>query len=295
MKVVYSSKYEVDIGNHPLVTKVYRLVKEKLEKEFTEIKFVQPDPATVDVLLKVHTKDYVEKILNLKLNYDEILKLEIPLTKQVVESALVCVNGTILSAELALEQKIGIHIGGGFHHAYADHGEGFCIFNDIACAIKVVEEKYGIKKFAVIDADLHQGNGTAKIFENDKNVFTFSIHQKEIYPWPKEKSTLDIELPAGTEDEEYLTLFEQGLKQVKNFSPEIIFYQSGVDIYENDQLGELKITKSGILQRDKLVYEYFKSIPVVVTLGGGYAFNFEDTVELHYNTIKCFITKLKSS
>lgn len=289
MKVVYSPGYEVNLGQHPFITKKYRLIKEKLSKEFPDIEFVHPQPVDIKVLLKVHTKEYVEKVLNLQLSYEEILRLEIPLTKEIVDAALCCVDGTILATELALQQNVGIHIGGGFHHAYTDHGEGFCIFNDIACAIKIAEEKYGIKKFAVVDADLHQGNGTAKIFENNKNVFTFSIHQKEIYPWPKEKSTLDIELPAGTKDDEYLTFFEQGLKQVKKFSPEIIFYQAGVDVYENDQLGGLKISKNGVFQRDKLLYEHFKSTPIVVTLGGGYSFNLEDTVELHYNTIKCFI------
>jgi len=265
------------------------MIKEKLSKEFPDIEFVNPQPVDIKVLLKVHTKEYVEKVLNLQLSYEEILRLEIPLTKEIVDAALCCVDGTILATELALKQNVGIHIGGGFHHAYTDHGEGFCIFNDIACAIKIAEEKYGIKKFAVVDADLHQGNGTAKIFENNKNVFTFSIHQKEIYPWPKEKSTLDIEVTSGTEDKEYLFLFEQGLEKVKKFSPEIVFYQAGVDIYENDQLGSLKISKNGILTRDKLVKKYFSDVPIVITLGGGYAVDVNDTVELHYNTIKTFI------
>lgn len=289
MKVVYSPDYEVNLGQHPFVTKKYRMIKEKLSKEFPDIEFVNPQPVDIKVLLKVHTKEYVEKVLNLQLSYEEILRLEIPLTKEIVDAALCCVDGTILATELALKQNVGIHIGGGFHHAYTDHGEGFCIFNDIACAIKIAEEKYGIKKFAVVDADLHQGNGTAKIFENNKNVFTFSIHQKEIYPWPKEKSTLDIEVTSGTEDKEYLFLFEQGLEKVKKFSPEIVFYQAGVDIYENDQLGSLKISKNGILTRDKLVKKYFSDVPIVITLGGGYAVDVNDTVELHYNTIKTFI------
>lgn len=289
MKVVYSPGYEVNLGQHPFVTKKYRMIKEKLSKEFPDIEFVNPQPVDIKVLLKVHTKEYVEKVLNLQLSYEEILRLEIPLTKEIVDAALCCVDGTIVATELALKQNVGIHIGGGFHHAYTDHGEGFCIFNDIACAIKIAEEKYGIKKFAVVDADLHQGNGTAKIFENNKNVFTFSIHQKEIYPWPKEKSTLDIEVTSGTEDKEYLFLFEQGLEKVKKFSPEIVFYQAGVDIYENDQLGSLKISKNGILTRDKLVKKYFSDVPIVITLGGGYAVDVNDTVELHYNTIKTFI------
>ncbi len=289
MKVVYSPKYEVDLGEHPFDTRKYRLVKEKLKNDFTNIEFIEPKSASFEVLTMVHTKEYVEKVLNLKLSYNEILKLEIPLTKEIALASAICVGGTILAAEIALKQKIGIHIGGGFHHAYADHGEGFCVFNDIACAIKYLKKKYGIKKFAVVDLDVHQGNGTAKIFEKDKDVFTFSIHQKEIYPYPKEKSTLDVEVVAGTNDKEYLLILEKELKKVVNFNPEVVFYQAGVDIYEFDQLSGLKITKQGVKKRDEVVKEFFKEKPTVVTLGGGYAVDINDTVELHYNTIKVFI------
>lgn len=289
MKIVYSPKYEVDLGVHPFSTKIYRLIKQKLEQTFLGLVFVEPQKVVLEYLYEVHTRSYVEKVLNLKLSYEEILKLEIPLTPQIVEASLISVAGTILAAEIALQQKVGIHIGGGYHHAYPEHGEGFCLFNDIAVAIKYLKKTYKIKKVAVVDCDVHQGNGTAKIFQDDKDVFTFSIHQKEIYPEPKEKSTLDIEVYAGTTDEKYLSLLEEGLKKVKNFSAEVVFYQAGVDIYENDQLGGLKITKEGIKKRDELVKKFFKDTPVVVTLGGGYAFDINDTVELHYNTIKTFI------
>lgn len=290
MKIVYSPKYEVDLGAHPFDTKIYRLIKEKLQQNFPQVEFVEPQKNMLEYVYSVHTKKYVDKILNLNLSFEEILKLEIPLSNQIVESFLTCVSGTILAAELSLEQKFGIHLGGGFHHAYPDHGEGFCIFNDIACAIKYLQKNYNIKKIAVVDCDVHQGNGTAKIFENDKDVFTFSIHQAEIYPFPKEKSSLDIEVPTGTTDKEYLKLLEEGLNEVKKFSPEVVFYQAGVDIYENDQLAQLKITKDGIKQRDLIVKNFFNDIPIVITLGGGYAYNIKDTVELHYNTIEIFIT-----
>ncbi|MDW8056112.1 MAG: histone deacetylase [Elusimicrobiota bacterium] len=287
---MYSKKYEVDLGNHPFITKKYKLIKEKLENEFRELQFIEPTPAQPDVLLKVHTNEYVTKVLNLALTTEEILRLEIPLTKEIIEASLICVNGTIQAAELALEQKVGIHIGGGFHHAFADHGEGFCVFNDIACAVKILQENYKIDKIAVVDCDVHQGNGTAKIFEQDKNVFTFSIHQAEIYPYPKQKSTLDIEVKAYTQDEEYLKLLKYGLSKVKEFNPEVIFYQAGVDIYLSDQLAQLSITKTGIQKRDQLIKQFFIDKPIVLTLGGGYAFNLEDTVDLHYNTIKIFLT-----
>ncbi|MCS7231405.1 MAG: histone deacetylase [Elusimicrobiota bacterium] len=288
LEIIYSPKYEVNLMEHPFDTKIYRLIKEKIQKEFKNIYFIEPSPVKIEYLLEVHTKEYIEKILNLNLSLEEILQLEIPLNREIVNSFLITVNGTILASDVALKKRIGLHIGGGFHHAYSDHGEGFCVFNDIAVAIKYLKKKK-IRKIAVIDCDVHQGNGTAKIFQDDKDVFTFSIHQKDIYPIPKEKSTLDIELNPNTTDDEYLNILEDALKKIEKFSPEFIFYQAGVDIYEYDQLGGLKITKEGILKRDKLIYEFFKQKPIVVTLGGGYALDINDTVELHYNTLKIFI------
>jgi len=291
MKLIYSPKYEVDIGEHPFNTSKYRLIKEKLEKEFKNLGFIEPKEVDLNILYEVHTKEYVDKVLNLKLSYSEILRLEIPLTKEVRDASLIAVAGTILAAEVALKEKVGIHIGGGWHHAYPDHGEGFCVFNDLACAIKYLEKNYGIKKFAVVDLDVHQGNGTAKIFENNKNVFTYSIHQKEIYPFPKEKSTIDVELSAFTTDEKYLKTLEETIKKVVEFNPEVVLYQAGADIYEKDQLAQLKISKEGIKKRDQIVKESFKDKPVVVTLGGGYAFDINDTVEIHCNTIKVWMSE----
>lgn len=288
-ELVYSPRYEVDIGEHPFNTSKYRLIKEKLAREFDDLKFIEPKEVDTSVLYEVHTKEYVDNVLNLTLSYNEVLRLEIPLTEEVKNAVLIAVAGTILAAEIALRQKIGIHIGGGWHHAYADHGEGFCVFNDLACAVRYLEKNYGVKKFAVVDLDVHQGNGTAKIFQNNKNVFTCSVHQKEIYPFPKEKSMLDCELPAFTTDDKYLTTLETTLKKVTEFNPEVIFYQAGADVYEKDQLAQLKITKEGIKKRDQIVKECFKEKPIVVTLGGGYAFDINDTVEIHCNTIKIFL------
>ncbi len=288
-KIVYSPKYEVYLGNHPCDTKKYRLVKEKLDKQFSDINYIEPVKCSKEDLLLVHTKEYVDKVLNLKLTYDEILKLEIPLNKEIVEASLYCVKGTIIATELALNEHVGIHLGGGFHHAYSDHGEGFCIFNDLAIATRYVQKNFGVKKVAIIDCDLHQGNGTANIFKNDETVFTFSIHEEDIYPYPKENSSLDIGLFPWTGDNEYLDFLKEGLEKILSWGPEIIFYQAGVDPYEYDQLGNLKLTKDGLLKRDHMIKEYFNKIPIVVTLGGGYAFDINDTVELHYNTITTFI------
>lgn len=297
MKLVYSPKYEVNLGEHVFVTKKFRLIKEKLISlgVANEEDFVQPTSATEEDVTLVHTQKYYTKVINLKLNLQEIIKLEIPLTKEIVEASLICCGGTILASNISLESGVGIHIGGGFHHAYPDHGEGFCVFNDIAIAIKKLKKEKKIKRALIVDCDLHQGNGTAFIFKNDKDVFTFSMHEEDIYPYPKEKSDYDIGLQPYTTDDEYLSLLDKALSKIaKIFSTEIIIYQAGADPFCEDQLGSLKLTKEGLKNRDKLVYEYSKrlNVPITLTLGGGYAKNISDTVDIHTNTILVFMNKI---
>lgn len=297
MKFVYSPKYEVSLGEHVFVTKKFRLIKEKLISlgVANEKDFIQPTFASREDITLVHTEKYYNKIINLKLNSQEIIKLEIPLTKEIAEASLICCGGTILASNISLENGVGIHIGGGFHHAYPDHGEGFCIFNDIAVAIKKLKKEKKIKKALVIDCDLHQGNGTAFIFKNDKDTFTFSMHEEDIYPYPKEKSDYDIGLQPYTTDDEYLSLLGDALSKItKFFSTELIVYQAGADPFCEDQLGSLKLTKEGLISRDKLVYDYSKrlNVPIVLTLGGGYAQNIFDTVDIHTNTILVFMNKI---
>ena len=296
MNLVYSDKYEVDLGNHPFITTKYRLVSERLVKEglITPRDLLLAPYATDEDLLLVHTKEYVDKIKSLSLSFSELLVLELPLSKEIVDASIICCGGTILACELALKTGIGIHIGGGFHHSFPDHGEGFCIFNDMAIAIKKMEKERKARKFMIIDCDLHQGNGNAYIFRDNKNVFTFSIHEENIYPIPKQKSSLDIGLPAGTTDEEYLLKLQQNIPDIiDKHKPELILYQAGADLYEYDQLGHLKLTKEGILNRDKFIYEQVKNrdIPIVVLLGGGYSIYPKDTVAIHTNTIKIFLGK----
>lgn len=292
MKLVYSHNYEIDLGNHPFNTKKYPLLVSLLKKQnFDNIEFIESRPATREELELVHEKSYVDKILNLNLTENEIIKLELPFNKKVRDAALYAVGGTIMACEFALKDysKTSIHLGGGWHHAFEDHGEGFCVFNDLAVATKVLQKKFEIKKVAIVDCDLHQGNGTAKIFQQDNFVFTMSIHEEDIYPYPKQKSSLDIGLPAGTTDEKYLELLDYGLKKVLLWQPEFVIYQAGVDPFEKDVLGNLKITKDGMKKRDEMVKKYFNNIPIVVTLGGGYAEDVNETVELHLNTVKTFL------
>ncbi|HDZ76613.1 MAG TPA: histone deacetylase [Candidatus Omnitrophica bacterium] len=291
MKIIYSPKYEVDIGAHVFPTVKYRLIKERLisGELACESDFIQPEKASLENVALVHTKDYINKLNTGTLSYANLLKLELPYSKELAEAAFVCVGGTILTARRSLNDKISVHLGGGFHHAYPDHGEGFCVFNDPAVAIRVLQKEGLIKKGLVFDVDLHQGNGTANIFDNDSTVFTFSIHQEQLYPLPKERSSLDIGLDAGTNDDVYIKHLEESLpKIIKEFRPDFAIYLSGADPYKFDQLGNLELSLSGLKRRDEFVLgEFYNSdIPVAVVFGGGYALNVLDTVEIHSNTVK---------
>jgi len=291
MKLFYSDKYLVDIGLHVFPMGKYKLVKERLIKEkfVKEKDFFEPKKASDNDILLAHTKDWVEKLKKGKLSAADIFKLELPYSKEIVESSWICAQGTINACLEALSTGAGIHIGGGFHHAYSDHGEGFCVLNDIAIGIRKMQKEKKINKTMVIDLDLHQGNGTAKIFENDKSVFTFSVHQENNYPMPKEKSSLDIGLDDGVGDKEYLSCLKKNVpKIIKDFKPELIIYLAGADPYKDDQLGQLNLSIEGLKKRDKIVIGEAKKnkIPFVIVFGGGYAYNVEDTVTIHSNTIK---------
>ncbi len=282
---VYSNKYVLDLGNHPFRTNKYKGVYEKLLYEgiIKENEVLEPEMIDFDELLVVHTRDYLEDLKNLRITRRTMYS-EIPLNREIVEMFLLACDGTYKASLLAIENGFAFHCGGGFHHAYEDHAEGFCYLNDIAYAIKKIK-----LKTLVIDLDVHQGNGTAHIFRNDKNVFTFSIHQEWLYPIPKEKSSLDIGLEAGTDDKTYLEILSNALDKIfREFSPEFIVYVAGADVFYDDMLANLNLTKEGIKRRDEIVikYAYERKIPIVVVLAGGYSRKFEDLVEIHSNTAK---------
>jgi acetoin utilization deacetylase AcuC-like enzyme len=282
---VYSDKYVVDFGNHPFRTKKYRAVYEKLLNEgiLKEDEVLEPDLISINELLIVHTKEYLDDLKNLRITKRTAYS-ELPLNKEIIDLFLMACDGTYKASKLALENGYAFHCGGGFHHAYEDHAEGFCYLNDIAYAIK----KLNLKTL-VIDLDVHQGNGTAHIFRNDSNVFTFSMHQEWLYPIPKEKSDLDVGLEEGTDDETYLKLLNSSLNEIfSKFSPELIIYLAGADVYYDDMLANLSLTIEGIKKRDEIVisYAYDRKIPIVVLLAGGYSRKFEDLVEIHSNTTK---------
>ena len=299
--LVYSKGYAVDIGDHVFPTSKYRSIKDQLLKDPAikeRAEFVAPGKARDEDLLLAHDKPYIDKLLSGTLSREEIMRTELPYSEQLVEAALICCQGTILATQIALQDSLGIHIGGGFHHAFPDHGEGFCILNDIAVAVKRLI-KYGpTKKAIIVDCDLNHGNGTAAIFAGDRDVFTFSIHQENNYPFLRPASSCDIGLEDGAGDKEYLDALEKSMPAImKKFKPDFLMYVAGADPYKEDQLGALKLTKEGLKKRDEFVYNQAKdaSIPVAVVLAGGYAFRESDIVDIHCNTIKSGIEIFKGA
>jgi len=288
---VYSNEYwMVETGKHVFPLQKYRLVYENLlamgaKKE----NFLRPRPAPDEDVLLVHTARYLERVKTGGLSHAELRALEIRYSPELVRFALLSVGGTVLAARKAIECGLAVHLGGGFHHAFPDHGEGFCLLNDVAVAArKMIEEKLA-RKVMVVDCDLHQGNGTAAALAGRKDIFTLSIHQMDIYPTEKPLSTVDVGLWAGDGDAKYLAELVAHIPRIYNeFRPDIILYLAGADPYEKDQLGGLSLTKAGLKERDKVVIENARrlKIPVAVVLAGGDAAEIKDTVDIHLNTVR---------
>ncbi|MEW6103542.1 MAG: histone deacetylase [bacterium] len=291
MKVIYSPHYYANIGRHVFPMEKYGLIIEKLLKNGLILKsdIIEPEIADLNSLLLVHTEEYIEKLKRGILSQHEEAILELPYSKELFKAFRYAAGGSILAGRQGLENGIGINVGGGFHHAFPDHGEGFCMLNDIAICVSVLKKEGKIKKPLIFDCDLHQGNGTARIFKQEASVFTYSIHQEKLYPLIKERSTIDVNLPNSTGDSEYLSIIQNDLNWIMdNFKPDFIVYVAGADPYCEDQLGSLSLTIDGLMRRDELVLEYSKNkkIPVGIVLAGGYAHKLEDTLLIHYNTIK---------
>jgi acetoin utilization deacetylase AcuC-like enzyme len=287
MIVVYSARYHIDIGSHVFPTRKYHLLHERIRASTVDPNIVEPQAATWEQLAVVHSREYLTKLQAGTFEWNELALLEIPWSPEVVEGFRLMTGGTIEAANFALETRgVAFHIGGGFHHAFASHGEGFCLFNDVAVAIQSLLAGGAVERAAVIDLDVHHGNGTAFIFEREPRVFTFSMHQEHNYPVHKPRGSLDVGLPDGTRDDEYLDRLRASLPQVMTSAPQIVFYLAGADPFEDDQLGGLALTKSGLRHRDRLVLDACSAsaIPVVVLLAGGYARRLEDTVDIHFAT-----------
>lgn len=286
-RVVYSPKYNVKYGEHAFSTDKFRLAAEACAK-FADI--VEPPEPTREELLLVHGPDWVEKLMTGVLSRADEVRLELPFNKDIALAHRLAAGGTFMALQHSLETGVGLHAGGGAHHAFRDHGEGYCAVNDIAYAIVKARKEGLIQRAAVVDLDVHQGNGTASIFKGDSDVFTFSMHQYGIYPERRQQSSLDVELVPGTGDAEYYDKLKHGLRQVVSHKPDLIIYQSGVDVWEKDHLGGLALTEAGVKDRDYAVLETCRvhRIPVVVTLGGGYGPTPADTARLHATTLKLF-------
>ncbi len=289
-KLVYHERYDLNLGPHVFPSQKFRLIHEMLLRErlATEHDFVRPDPAKDEDILRVHTFEWVQKLKTGTLTASEIMLLEVPYSPELVEAVWLAAGGTILAAQSALRDGFGSNLSGGFHHAHPGHGEGFCAIHDVAVAIRKLQADGAIKKAIVVDTDVHHGNGTAAIFRNDPTVFTLSIHQVNNYPAHKPPSSLDLDMDDRVEDDEYLGALIPAVQQtLDKFQPEILFYVGGADPYGEDQLGGLSLTKEGLKQRDRRVFEEARrrGVPVATTLAGGYAFRVEDTVRIHVNTI----------
>ncbi len=290
LKVVFHEAYEVDIGPHVFPTAKYRLVRERLLADgiIAESDLVRAPPATDADVALVHTAAYLGKIRTDSLSLEERLQLEVPFSAELREAAWLCAGGSTLTARLALENGVAVHLGGGFHHAFPDHGEGFCLINDVAIAIRVLRREGAIRRAAVVDLDVHHGNGTAAIFAGDADVFTFSMHQERNYPAWKPPSDLDVGLEDGTGDEVYLRVLARCLDTVLEHRPELVCYLAGADPYEEDQLGGLGLTRAGLERRDKVVLAGAREarVPVAIVLAGGYARRPADTIEIHATTVR---------
>ena len=316
-KLVYSDGYYLPIGAHVFPAEKYRQIhKRLLETNVAEASdFVTPQSASDQDILLVHTPPYVNKLKTGTLSAREQLEMEVPYSRELVEAFWLAAGGSILAADYAQKDRIAFNIGGGFHHAFPDHGEGFCMIHDVAVAIRRMQRDDRIVRAMTVDCDVHQGNGTAAIFAGMRvpsdplpstsvstlnlqpvklrsahagDVFTISLHQENNYPMWKPPSSIDVDLPDGIGDDDYLGWLDNALSSgLRQFDPELICYIAGADPYREDQLGGLSLTIEGLKRRDELVFRVAraKDIPVMVTFAGGYARRVEDTVTIHCNTV----------
>lgn len=296
--IIYSEAYDLDFGSHVFQSAKYRLTRELLLRRdvASPMDFVVPTPATPEQLHRAHAAHWITRLENGRLNYHEILRLEVPYSRTMVQATFLAAGGSIAAARLALDRGAAFNLGGGFHHAFHAHGEGFCAVNDIAVAIRVLQHEGRIRKAMTIDCDVHQGNGTASIFAADDSVFTLSMHQQNNYPFEKPPSDLDVNLDDGTGDREYITKLRSACEQsLEAFQPELVIYVAGADPFFDDQLGGLSLSKEGLLIRDRVVFNAClrHGTPVAVVLAGGYARYIEDTVEIHANTVVALRESLK--
>ena len=279
------------MGNHSYPMDKYRLVPERLLAEgiLTPDVIVEPQPIALGDILRVHTPAYVHAFINGTLERKAMLRLGLPWSQELVHRAFAVIGGTLGAARAALRDGIAANLAGGTHHAFADHGEGYCVFNDLVIVLRRLRADGCISRALIIDLDAHQGNGTAALCQTDPDTFTFSMHGENNYPAHKEQSSWDIALPDGTTDEQYLGLLEESLPVLlQQARPDLILYQAGVDVLRGDRFGKLALSMAGVGERDRFVYAFARraGIPLVVTLGGGYARDINRIVAAHCQTVR---------
>ncbi len=291
MKLFYSDTFVLPLpAGHRFPMSKYSLLRESLETcgRFAGDTFHIPPAASDEQLARAHSPDYLRRVTQGLLSAHEQRRIGFPWTPQMVERSRRSSGATLAACRVALDEGCAANLAGGTHHAFADRGEGYCVFNDAAVAARTLEAEGRVRRVVIIDCDVHQGNGTASIFAGDPSIFTFSIHGAKNFPFRKERSDLDVEMPDGTGDDDYLRALEAALRiALDTANAELAIYLAGADPYEHDRFGRLKLTKSGLLARDRLVLEACAThgIPVAVAMAGGYAPDVRDTVEIHHNTI----------
>lgn len=290
MRAFTSARYTVALGHHSYPMEKYRLVPERLLAEgvLHDDDLLEPEAASVADVLRVHTPEYVDALMNGTLDRKALLRLGLPWSEELVRRAFAVLGGTYQAARAALEDGVAANLAGGTHHAFADHGEGYCIFNDHVITLRRLRAEGYARRFLIVDLDVHQGNGTAVLCRADDETFTFSVHSERNYPARKERSSWDIGLPDGTTDEQYLEVIADALPRLlEQCDPQMILYQAGVDVLAGDRFGKLALTMAGVAERDRAVCAFARraGIPLVVTLGGGYARDIGQIVEAHCQTI----------
>ena len=269
----------------------YQLLSDRVKAELPEIEVLIAPAASRKAIERVHTATYVERVFSGTLASQHQRRIGFPWSPGLVERSRRSVGATIAASKAAMVDGVSVNLAGGTHHAHADFGAGFCVFNDVAIAVEEIRN-LGKKSIAIIDCDVHQGDGTAKIFENDPQTLTISLHGAENFPFRKTKSDLDVPLPSGTSDTVYLNGLQSALKVLTDFHPDMVFYIAGADPYEQDKLGHLKVSKEGLLLRDQIVLGTAREChaPVVIVMGGGYAAHIPDIVDIHFNTVRLALT-----
>lgn len=292
MKIYYHDLFTFPLPNeHRFPIGKYRELRDQLVSSglISSENLLIPEAATDEEILLAHDKEYADKVIQGTLSDKEIRRMGFPWSQELLERARRSVGSTIAACKSALTDGLAINLAGGTHHACADHGEGFCVFNDLVIAARVIQNKGSVSKVAIVDCDVHQGNGTASIVRDDSSIFTFSIHGEKNFPFKKPSSDLDIGLKDGSDDQTYLVALDSGLSQVfDRFNPDLVIYVSGADPYIGDRLGRLSLTKEGLAERDRIVIKTSqnKQVPIAVVMGGGYAPDIQDIVDIHLQTIK---------